>query len=216
MVQKIKLRRGNKQNVPLLDQGEPAVTLDTGEFLFGTPSGNKNLLEQNHLLTPINYADKALAEPRFVKIIGTGSLIYDAAAPSAIGTGAFRITGTGTWIMDTLFAASPFAGIGGHAAIMHTSGSAVVLIGVQHYADDKSTTLGTTAQNSFIANSVATTGSYVFYKETIVQEGAGDSQFPVGGRWVTPRIQVLSNTGSFLIDMFQIYHLNFALTALYK
>lgn len=216
MVQKIKLRRGNKEDVPLLDQGEPAVTLDTGEFLFGTPTGNKNLLDQNHLLTPINYADKAAAEPRFIRISGTGTLTYDAAAPSAMGTGAFRINGTGTWIMDTLFASAPLAGIGGHVALRHTSGSATILVGVQHYADDKTTTLGTVAQNSFVANSVASTGTYALYKETIVQEGAGDGQFPVGGRWVTPRIQVSSNTGSLLIDAFQIYHLNFALTALYK
>lgn len=216
MAQKIKLRRGNKQDVPLLDQGEPVVTLDTKEFLFGTPSGNSNLLDQNHFFTPINYADKASAEPRFVQISGGGTLVYDPAAPSAIGTGAFRITGTGVWHMDTLYAAGPLSGMGGHAAIMHTSGSAVVLMGVQYYADDKTTTLGTVAQNNFIANSVGSTGSYVLYKNIVNNEGGGVTEFPVGGRWVTPRIEVVSNTGSLLIDSFQIFPLNFALVSLYK
>lgn len=40
MPQKIWIKRGNKENLPRLDVGEPALTLDTDEFFIGSLNGN--------------------------------------------------------------------------------------------------------------------------------------------------------------------------------
>ena len=40
MPQKILLKRGNKANLPKLDAGEPAITLDTEQIFIGGTSGN--------------------------------------------------------------------------------------------------------------------------------------------------------------------------------
>lgn len=42
---KIKLRRGNESDLPLLDEGEPALSLDTEKFFVGSPSGNIQLAD---------------------------------------------------------------------------------------------------------------------------------------------------------------------------
>lgn len=215
MVQKIKLRRGDKVNVPSLDQGEPAVTLDTKELVLGSPSGNFNVMNRNHVFMPINYADKSSGFNHFIKTSGTGTLIYDPAAPSAMGTGAYRITGNGTWVLQEIYAVCPLSGIGGHVAVQSASGSAVVSAGTIFYEDDKTTVIGTVAQQSFISNAVATTGSYVLSKAVIHNEGAGNDQLPVGARWLKPQITVASNTGDVLLDCWMVFPLNFALIALY-
>ena len=41
MAQTIRLKRGNKANLPLLAVGEPAICLDTKELFIGTSSGNQ-------------------------------------------------------------------------------------------------------------------------------------------------------------------------------
>lgn len=213
--QKIKLRRGSKADVPTLDDGEPAVTLDTKEFLFGTPSGNANIVNRNQVYSPINYADKASGVPHFIQLSGSGTLTYDDSAPSAMGKGAFSITGNGIWIMDTIYATCPLAGIGGHGVIRHTSGSGVVSLGAEFYQDDGSTVVGDTARRRFIRNSVGTTSSYAFNKGYLVNEGGAGTEFPAGARWITPRIEIASNTGTILVDCFVIYPMSFAMLSLY-
>ncbi len=41
---KIQFRRGDKADLPQLDNGEPGFTEDTNELFIGTKEGNKNIL----------------------------------------------------------------------------------------------------------------------------------------------------------------------------
>jgi len=132
-----------------------------------------------------------------------------------MGTGAYRITGNGTWVLQEIYAVCPLSGIGGHVAIQSASGSAVVSSGVLFFEDDKTTGVGSAAQENFIRNAVATTGSYALSKAIINGEGGGTDQLPVGARWLKPQITVASNTGDVLLDCWMVFPLNFALVALY-
>ncbi|AUO79637.1 hypothetical protein BSP10_234 [Bacillus phage BSP10] len=48
---KIKLRRGQEADLPTLDEGEPALTLDTNKFFIGGTTGNIQLAGQKDLET---------------------------------------------------------------------------------------------------------------------------------------------------------------------
>ncbi|AYJ75183.1 putative minor capsid protein 1 [Bacillus phage BSP36] len=48
---KIKLRRGQEADLPTLDEGEPALTLDTNKFFIGGTTGNIQLADQKDLET---------------------------------------------------------------------------------------------------------------------------------------------------------------------
>lgn len=40
----IKLKRGNKDDLPKLEEGEPGICLDSGELYVGTQAGNKKIV----------------------------------------------------------------------------------------------------------------------------------------------------------------------------
>ncbi|AGY47360.1 minor capsid protein [Bacillus phage Grass] len=48
---KIKFRRGQEADLPTLDEGEPALTLDTNKFFIGGTNGNIQLADQKDLET---------------------------------------------------------------------------------------------------------------------------------------------------------------------
>jgi hypothetical protein len=49
MAQTIQFKRGNEANLPTLDAGEPAVTLDTERMFIGGPNGNIELLKSDNV-----------------------------------------------------------------------------------------------------------------------------------------------------------------------
>ena len=64
MAQKILIKRGLKSNLPKLDTGEPAYTIDTGElFIGGTDKNNKVVMENDPLEQMKVYFSKCDADP---------------------------------------------------------------------------------------------------------------------------------------------------------
>jgi hypothetical protein len=47
MADEIRFQRGPESRLPLLDNGEPAITMDTGKLFIGTPSGNVEFAQQS-------------------------------------------------------------------------------------------------------------------------------------------------------------------------
>jgi hypothetical protein len=54
MADEIRFQRGPEYRLPLLDNGEPAITTDTGRLFFGTPQGNVQLALKTELDTATN------------------------------------------------------------------------------------------------------------------------------------------------------------------
>ena len=59
---KIKLRRGLEADLPILDEGEPALALDTNKFFIGGTSGNTQLANQKDLETISSDVDSVKAD----------------------------------------------------------------------------------------------------------------------------------------------------------
>ncbi|AXH71141.1 hypothetical protein BSP38_099 [Bacillus phage BSP38] len=59
---KIKLRRGLEADLPTLDEGEPALTLDSGKFFIGGTTGNIQLSNQKDLETLQSSVDSLTAD----------------------------------------------------------------------------------------------------------------------------------------------------------
>jgi hypothetical protein len=49
MADEIRFPRGPESRLPLLDNGEPAITTDTGKLFFGTPSGNVEVAKKEDI-----------------------------------------------------------------------------------------------------------------------------------------------------------------------
>lgn len=217
-IKRIKLRGGplaDLNSITLSDR-EVGITTDTEEMFYGFNSSNVNLLEKNHVYTPINYLRKQSAIPFFTRISGTGTVAYDATA-SAIGTGCFLFTGNGDYLLDRFYAVSPLFGIGGHAAFARAStNNLTISVGVKFYNSSFVEIVATAAQNQFIVNNITTTGTtFLGSSNHLIGEGTGSNQMPVGTRYIKPFIKISSNTTGGRIDALQIYPNSFALRALY-
>lgn len=70
MANKIQVKRGNKNKLPILSAGEPAFVLDTKEFFIGSSSGNIKLIGENDVINDLETGgtNKALSAEQGKKI----------------------------------------------------------------------------------------------------------------------------------------------------
>ena len=94
MGQPIQFRRGNEVNLPSLQNGEPAVTSDTGKLFYGTPQGNVEVARQEDLDTA--NTQLTLLIP-ITSISSTPSFIGQLAVVDGIGYMAVGTSGASDW-----------------------------------------------------------------------------------------------------------------------
>lgn len=171
----------------------------------------------NDVFCPINYADKASGLPFFQLISGTGSVSYNSAATSRIGTGAYEFTGTGVWVLNTFYAVNPDVGIGAVANYAITTGSGTLSLGFRGFDASQSVIAHVATQNNFLLNAGAvSSATYTYAQAMCVKEGAAVGNFPTSTRWLQPRIEIAANPSTIRLDSFLIYPLRFATMALYS
>lgn len=201
---KIKIRGGTLEQLKTisLSEREFGITNDTKEPFVGTASGNRNLVDKSRIYVPVDYSDKAGGMAYFTKISGSGNLTYDS-SESAMGKGTFAVSvGGGVWQIERFYPVAPLFGIGGHVCI---KGPGTFSIGADFYDKDKVLLSSTTAQKNFLVNSIVGGGSFAAYKNYLISEGTGVNNFPVGARFIKPRITVSGNAIAVKVDAFIIY-----------
>jgi hypothetical protein len=69
----IRFQRGPESRLPLLDNGEPAITTDTKKLFFGTPSGNVELAKKEDVDTQFAQSNSYYVTPEMLGFDGTNS-----------------------------------------------------------------------------------------------------------------------------------------------
>jgi hypothetical protein len=176
---------------------------------------NTFLQYSNEVFCPINYAQKSSGLPFFQLISGTGSVTYNASAPSRMGVGAFEFTGTGVWVLNTVYAANPDVGIGGFANYASTA-SATISLGYRGFDSTQAVITHNDVQNNFLANAVVyNSTTYAYVQNISTKEGSTAGTIPTNTRWLQPRIEISANAGTVRLDSFIIYPNKFATLTLY-
>lgn len=153
-------------------------------------------------------------------IVSSGSAIvtFNSALESAIGQGAFSVTGTGNIVGKKVLPVNVNVGVGGHINIRRTGTAGNISVGVQ-CLDVSLNSLGT---RYFIASSldpgelVLITGTMEsgFQKGIMVgTTGFPNLMFPVGTKFVQPILTVTSNNGTIVFDSFEIDNMTYARVA---
>lgn len=211
---KIKIRGGllSELRSITLDIRETGVTTDTKEFFVGSTDGNKNLVDRSQIYMPVNYSDKESGVNFFKNTSGLAVISYDP-SESAMGKGCFSVpVNGGTFELERFYPVSPLFGIGGHIAI---KGIGLFEVGVDFYDADFNPIPATSAQQNFLVDSVVGGTSFGAYKNYLIDEGVGDNNFPVGTRFIKPRVTVTSNATPVKFDSFIIYPSSFSILSLY-
>lgn len=178
------------------------------------------LIQANELVTKsaINYSfgsnvndwnAKASTLTDYTVTSGSLAITFDAALESAIGVGAFRLTGTGTLVSRKKLPVNPNVGIGGFINMKRQGALGVVSIGVVCY-DSSYNILGT---RNFLYNTYGLGNGAMessFQKRTMSGIGATDITFPTGTRFVQPTISVTSNDSGIIFDSFEVMNLSYA------
>lgn len=203
---KIKLRSGTlaELNSIYLDNAEVGFTTDTKELFVGSGGINYPISRQYGLLVPIDYSIKSSFANIFKKTSGVGTLSYSTYS-GIIGTGSFKISGNGTWVVDRLTAISPLTGIGGQVSI---KGLASFNIGCTFYDETQTLISTSSSQQNFLANGITGTGSFAQYTNWLRFEGSGANNIPTNAKYAKPFITVSSNSGSVYFDDFVINFLS--------
>jgi len=169
----------------------------------------------NEVFCPINYAQKSSGISFFEIISGTGTVTYNASAPSRMGTGAFEFTGTGVWVLNTVYAVNPDVGIGGFANYASTA-SATISLGYRGFDSNQAEITHNAVQNNFLANAVVyNSTTYAYVQNISTKEGSTAGTIPTNTRWLQPRIEISANAGTVRLDSFIIYPNKFATLTLY-
>jgi hypothetical protein len=169
----------------------------------------------NEVFCPINYAQKSSGLAFFQLISGTGTVTYNASAPSKMGTGAFEFTGTGVWVLNTVYAVNPDVGIGGFANYASTA-SATISLGYRGFDSTQTEISHNAVQNNFLANGVVyNSTTYAYVQNISTKEGSTAGTLPTNTRWLQPRIEISANAGTVMLDSFIIYPNKFATLTLY-
>ncbi|MDD3412420.1 MAG: hypothetical protein PHY47_00305 [Lachnospiraceae bacterium] len=145
----------------------------------------------------------------YIPTSGNIVITLDKAAEGAIGLGAFKVTGTGTFICKKMLPVNPNVGLGGHINIRRLGTIASVSVGVNCYGADY-TNLGTRnflLSNAGIGNA---TMDLSFTKRIMTGIGTDTYSFPAGTRFIQPIITIVSNNSGILFDSFEIMNLGYA------
>jgi len=186
---------------------QEGIRIDITPMLFQSYS--------NEVFCPINYAQKNAGLSFFQLISGTGTVTYNASAPSRMGTGAFEFTGTGVWVLNTVYAVNPDVGIGGFANYASTA-SATISLGYRGFDSAQTAIAHNAVQNNFLANAVVYNNTtYAYVQNISTKEGSTAGTIPTNTRWLQPRIEISANAGTVRLDSFIIYPNKFATLTLY-
>lgn len=162
-----------------------------------------------YALDPVN---KQLALADFKKTSGAGTISYFA-GDSAIGTGCFAITGTGTWVIDGYMPINPNIGLGGNVSHKSSVAGGSLTVGAQCF-DSALTPLG--SNGGFMANAAASTTAWQLkYSFARTESNSGVGNLKVGTRFVKIYIDVTANPGTIYVDSLNVMPMNFASLALY-
>ena len=162
---------------------------------------------QSLAFNPFDYGNKGDAVNNFIKSSGSGSVAYNDAGGSVIGRGSFEFTGTGVWVVNTLFPVSVDAGIKGTCHYKISSGSGTISVGYESFDSSQTPIAIVPKQNNFLLNAqVFSNTSYLQVTNTVRSEGGSSSQVPVGTRFVRPRIEITSNPSTISVDAFILTH----------
>jgi len=155
----------------------------------------------NHLLTPIDWAQKDAHVADWTLIAGSGTVSYDSSIDGRFGTGVFKFTGNTTWVLNAYYPASVFMGLGGVAHYATASGAGTISFGVEQY----SASLSFLANLNFIASSVATSTTWAY-----AQALETGTNMNASTRWVRPLLTIPSNAGTTYVDGWLIWNPTFA------
>lgn len=156
--------------------------------------------------TQLDFFNKADAVSQFTRTSGSGTVSYNAAGPSVIGTGCFQFSGTGTWITNALFPVSVDSGVKGTCHYATTS-NATVSIGFLSYNSALSVIAVSPAQNYFLLNGAnISNASLIQASGTVRGEGISNSNIPTGTRYIQPVINITANSSVVYIDAFILTH----------
>lgn len=163
---------------------------------------------QGVAFNPLDYSNKGDAVNNFTLVSGSGSVVYNPAGQSVIGKGSFDFTGTGVWLLNTLFPMAYDSGIKGTVDILIASGSATVNVGYQSFDKDSVAIAIAPVQNNFLINGspLITNTSYLQFTNSVRGEGAAQGTIPVGTRYIKPRIEITASTGVVSIDALILSH----------
>jgi hypothetical protein len=147
----------------------------------------------------INWSSKNLFVEKWIKLTGTGSLIYDEFGFSKIGKGRFSIAGDGVWEYDRFLAVSDTRGVTGKIYVGST-GLANITVGVRCF-DENKVYLGT--NGGFLVNGYEPSeyDQYSFYKSSVFGESESGLRFlKPNTRFVKLYIEVSSNFNTVFFD----------------
>lgn len=206
-ITKIKLRRGtlSSLNAIQLDNGEVGVTTDTKEMYVGMNGSNYNMSKNRNTIVPINRNEKEGSVGHFTRVSGTGTLSYDS-TESVSGTGCFKISGNGTWVINSLHSISSGSGLSGRIVL---KGIANISVGCRFYDSAKNLiTPSIVAQSAFVMNNITGTSNFVPYKGNTKFEGTVANTMPSGSRFAQAYITISGNSGTVKFDEFDIFDMN--------
>jgi hypothetical protein len=157
----------------------------------------------NQLLTTIDWTQKDAHVADWTLISGTGTVLYDNTIDGRFGTGVYKFTGTGSWVLNAFFPMSTFLGIGGYAHYATAAGAGSITFGVEQY----NFTLGFLSNMDFILSGGATSTTWAF-AEALKLTGIDASC-----RWVRPRMQIVTNPGTTYVDGWLMFTPGYARTS---
>lgn len=169
------------------------------------PSHGTNTLDDY-----MKVVDKRLVIQYFNRVSGAGSLSYVGTA-STEGAGRLSFTGgAARWELKAKIPVSELRGLGLNMNHQQVSGTGSVNIGIACYDANE---VFLSNRNVFFTG--ATPVSSTNNQNTVYTAGATTSTFPSGTRFVKFYIDIISNTGVYIIDRPYLNYLSIAQKALY-
>ena len=159
----------------------------------------------NFRLSPIDWAQKEAHVGDWTLTSGSSTVLYDSAIDGRFGTGVYKFTGTGTWVLNAMYPCSPLYGIGGHIMHATASGAGSLSVGVEQYNG----AFVFQANLDFIMNSTATNTTWAV-AQGLVSQTESSPTMNANCRWIRPRLVIVSNPGTIYIDGWNLYNPAFA------